>query len=183
MEFIKKYKAMPVTIKATFWFMICSFMQNAVATITTPVFTRIMSTEEYGEFSVFTSTITLLAVVVTYNIDAAVATKGLSKYPGHEAQFLANIQLVSTITTIICFAIFLITRESLSELLGISSPLIALMFAQMLVMPSFEIWSAAERYHFRYQKILILLWHMYFAALSFHYVPFFYLKIRDRQEL
>ena len=50
MGFIEKYKNMALPVKAAFWFFVCSFFQNAIAIITTPVFTRIMTTEEYDYY-------------------------------------------------------------------------------------------------------------------------------------
>lgn len=54
-KYLQQYKNLPVQMKASLWFLICSFMQKGIATITTPIFTRILTTAEYGEFSVFNS--------------------------------------------------------------------------------------------------------------------------------
>lgn len=153
MGFIEKYKNMALPVKAAFWFFVCSFFQNAIAIITTPVFTRIMTTEEYGEFSVFTSVLNILAVFVTYEINSIITTKGISKYQEKENSFLANILFVSSCSTMIFFIIYICFSKTWTRLFGISHPLMCLMFGNMLVMPAYEIWSAVHRYYYRYKKI------------------------------
>ena len=46
-ELKKSYNNMPVQVKASFWFLICSFMQKGISTIATPIFTRLLTTAEY----------------------------------------------------------------------------------------------------------------------------------------
>lgn len=54
-KWIKKYQGMPVQVKASFWFLICSFLQKGISVLTTPIFTRLLTTVEYGRYNVFNS--------------------------------------------------------------------------------------------------------------------------------
>lgn len=42
-------------LKAGVWYVISSIMVKAISIITTPIFTRMLSTSEYGTVSTFTS--------------------------------------------------------------------------------------------------------------------------------
>ena len=46
-KFLQKYRNMSVQV-GSFWFLICSFLQKGISSITTPIFTRLLTTEEYG---------------------------------------------------------------------------------------------------------------------------------------
>lgn len=48
--------------------------------ITTPIFTRLLTTQEYGEFNVFNSWLSIVTVFVTLNLYNGVFTRGLVKY-------------------------------------------------------------------------------------------------------
>ena len=61
----KKYEELPIQVRASFWFLLCSFFQKGISVITTPIFTRLMNTAEYGEFNVFISWYNIIAVIVT----------------------------------------------------------------------------------------------------------------------
>ena len=47
MNITSKYRSLSVQAKAALWFTICSFLQKGISFITVPIFTRLMSTEEY----------------------------------------------------------------------------------------------------------------------------------------
>ena len=49
MKIITKYRKCSVQVKASFWFLICAFFQRGISVITTPIFTRLLSTAEYGQ--------------------------------------------------------------------------------------------------------------------------------------
>ena len=63
-----KYQNMNKAAKATIWFVICSFFQRGITVLTTPIFTRLLNTEEYGIYSVFSSWLEIFTVIVTMRI-------------------------------------------------------------------------------------------------------------------
>ena len=89
---IEKYKKLPKPAKASLWFLICSFLQKGISTITTPIFTRLLSTAEYGNYSVFNSWLGIVSIVVTLDLFAGVYTQGLVKFDDKRNQSLATIQ-------------------------------------------------------------------------------------------
>ena len=54
-NFIEKYKGTSVVARATMWFMVCSLFQKGISFLTTPIFARLLSTEEFGIYNVFTT--------------------------------------------------------------------------------------------------------------------------------
>lgn len=75
-KLIQKYKTLPVQVRASAWFLICSFLQKGISMITTPIFTRLLTTQEYGEFNVFNSWLSIVTVFVTLNLYNGVFTRG-----------------------------------------------------------------------------------------------------------
>lgn len=59
-ELLRVYKKIPLPAKASMWFVFCSVVQKGIAFITTPIFTRMMSTKEYGLVSVYIAACGLL---------------------------------------------------------------------------------------------------------------------------
>ena len=60
---LAKYQQLPVTVKVTMWFMVCSILQKAISLITVPVFTRLLSTEQYGQYSIYNSWLQIFMIV------------------------------------------------------------------------------------------------------------------------
>ena len=52
---LKRYESFSVAAKAAIWFVFCNVMQKGIATITVPIFTRMLTTDEYGVYSIYLS--------------------------------------------------------------------------------------------------------------------------------
>ena len=55
-------------VKAAFWFTVCSIINKCIQLITVPIFTRILTTTEYGQYSIFVSWQSILLIIATLNI-------------------------------------------------------------------------------------------------------------------
>lgn len=91
-KLFNKYKTMPVQVKASFWFLICGFLQKGVSVITTPIFTRLLSTAEYGQYSVFNSWLGIITVFVTLQFYSGVFVQGMVKFEDRKMQFASSLQ-------------------------------------------------------------------------------------------
>ena len=47
-KLLVKYRTIPVPAKAAMWFAVCSVVTNCISMLTMPLFTRLMSTDQYG---------------------------------------------------------------------------------------------------------------------------------------
>ena len=61
---LKKYQNLNRAVKASFWFLVCSFFQKGVAFITTPIFTRLFTADQYGIYSVYQSWSSVISLLV-----------------------------------------------------------------------------------------------------------------------
>ncbi|MCD8097561.1 MAG: oligosaccharide flippase family protein, partial [Lachnospiraceae bacterium] len=77
---IEKYKSLSQEVKASFWFLVCGFLQRGISLITTPIFSRVLSTAEYGDFSVFNTWTNVISIFATLNLASGGYTRGLIKY-------------------------------------------------------------------------------------------------------
>ncbi|WP_341780016.1 hypothetical protein [Levilactobacillus sp. HBUAS70063] len=91
MALIKKYKGLPVQVRASFCFLICAFMQRGISIITTPIFTRLLTAAEYGQYSVFSSWLSVITVIVSMNLYAGVYMQGLVKFEKERLVFSSSL--------------------------------------------------------------------------------------------
>ena len=64
----KKYKELPIQAKATICYTICNIMQRGISIITIPAYTRILTKEQYGTYSVFLSWIEIFEIIATLRL-------------------------------------------------------------------------------------------------------------------
>ena len=120
-KYINKYKELSVQVKATLWFLVCSFMQKGISTITTPIFTRLMTTDEYGQYSVFNSWLGILQVVMTLNIASGAYTQGLVKFESQREEYASSMQglLISLCTG--WSIIYILFRDFWNRIFGLTT--------------------------------------------------------------
>ncbi|WP_462410350.1 lipopolysaccharide biosynthesis protein [Neobacillus sp. Marseille-QA0830] len=106
-----KYNSMPLPMKAAMWFLFCSILQKCFSVITTPIFTRLLTTDQFGEFTIYISWLNIFAIFTSFRLDYAVFNKGMSKYRNGKDDYTASMQSITTILTLILFVIYLPLRN------------------------------------------------------------------------
>lgn len=143
-------------LKASVWFLICSFFQKAVAFVTTPIFTRIMTEEAYGQYAVYTSWFNIILAVVSLNFAAGVYTRGLVKNSEDQYAFSSSLLGLSTVCVGVGVGIYLLFTKQINDMLGMSTFLMLMMFAEIFTSTVFQFWSNKERANYRYVKLVII---------------------------
>ena len=149
-KLIQKYKSIPAAAKVSLWFAICSVIQKGISLITVPLFTRILTTEQYGEFSVYQSWFSIISIFATLNLSYGVFNNGMTKYPNDRNKYMSSMQGLSTVVTLLLFCVYLPLQKQINELTGLSTLLMLAIFAESLAAPALAFWSARQRYEFKY---------------------------------
>lgn len=153
---INKYKAFPMQMKATFWFLICSFLQKGISMITTPIFTRILSTEEYGQFSVFNSWMAIITPIVCLNLYSGVYAQGLVKFEKDRDRYSSSLQGLAFTLTVMWALFYLFTDSFWNNLFSVSTVQMICMFLMIWTSASYSFWSTNQRVDFQYRKQVTL---------------------------
>lgn len=153
---LEQYKKMKAPAKAALWFAISNILQKGVSFISTPIFTRIMSTEQYGVYSVYQSWYSIITIFATLNLYAGVYNNGMTKFSEDRPRFTSSLQGLSTGITVILLAIYLLNINFWNNLFGLSTIYIISMFLELLVIPGYNFWSAGQRYDYKYKKQVLV---------------------------
>ena len=155
-KIMKKYNELSVQTKAAFWFTGCSFLQKGISFITVPIFTRMMSTEEYGVYTLYTSWYQILLIFTSLYLFNGVYDNAMSKFSDDRDAFTSSIQGLSITVSLIVFVVYLISNRSWQNILGLSNKYIFLMFAEMIVAPALYFWSGRQRFEYQYKRLVII---------------------------
>ncbi len=152
MNFSKKYKMVSVQAKASIWFVFCSFLQKGISFITVPIFTRLLTTEEYGTYSLYLSWLQIITIITSLNLFNGVLDNAMSKYEEDRDRFISAMQGLTITLTTVAFIIYLAASNFWSHLLGLAPVYILLMFIEMYVRPSMLFWSGKQRFEYKYKQ-------------------------------
>lgn len=152
--FINKYKGMSLPVKAGFWFTICNFMQRGITMITTPIFTRVLSEEQYGLVSTFTSWQHVLILITTLSLYKAMMNLYV-KYDNKE-QVLSAISGLNLILTVAWFGAYLIFAKSIATMMQMPQSLVTCLFITFIAQAGIYCWQLYKRYTYEYKSLIIV---------------------------
>ena len=149
-----KYTSLPVQVRASLWFLVCTFMQKAISVISTPIFTRLLTTEQYGEYNVYQSWLGIITVIVTLNISAGFFLQGMVKYEKDADVYASTMQ---GLTLALCTAwtvIYFIFRGFFNPLLNLNTPQMLYMLIIIWTTAAFYFWSTEQRVKYQYRLMV-----------------------------
>lgn len=151
-----RYNSLPQEVKASFWFLLCSFFQRGISVITTPVFTRVMTTAEYGEFSVFYSWYGIVTIFTTLNLFFGVYVRGLVTYEDNKERFSSAMQSLTLILVTVWLVIYILLKDKFNCLLGLTTYQMLAMFIIIWTNAVYSFWSSYQRVALSYQKLVAM---------------------------
>lgn len=153
---LSSYKKANVAVKASIWFTICSIIQKGISVITMPIFTRLMSTEQYGQYNVFLTWYNILILLITLNVHSEIFNKGLIDHTGEKDAFTASQAGLLIALTGFWIALYLPFHKFFNQLLGLTTVLVLFMIFEILGTALVGLWSARKRFEYDYPKIVKL---------------------------
>lgn len=157
LNYKKKYHEMPVVAKAALWFTFATVLQKGISFITVPIFTRIMSTEQYGIFSVYLSWISVLTILGGLDFHTCIYINSLSKMDNEVAKDELAVSLLNLSFVITgCWIVIYLTAPTFWEsVLGIPKNIVLLMFLEVFFIPAVNLWSTKQRYNYKYKTLVL----------------------------
>jgi len=165
-NFIKKYKNLSVVAKAALWFTFATFLQKGISFITVPIFTRIMTTEQYGLYSAYMSLVNVFTILCGLEFHTCIYINNLAKIEDEKEKDRLAVSLInlSFIITTVWLVIYIAAKEFWNKTFGVPSSMMYLMFLEAYFVPVVNLWSTKQRYNYKY-KVLVL-WSVLHVVLN-----------------
>ena len=96
--------------KASLWFAVCSIVQKCIGLIVIPIYTRLLSEPEYGDYVVFQSWTEIAAILITLNLGSYVFFNGMMKYEDDRDGFAASMLGLTGATGLLWLGAFLVEQ-------------------------------------------------------------------------
>ena len=142
-------------LKAGVWYTFSNFLSKGLVFITTSIFARLLTKNEFGDYSNFATWQNLLLIVATLELYSTIPR---AKYDYSEEidQYISTITLLGTLISLAIYALVVVFMPFVSELLGIEPKYIHVMFLYILVAPALQIYQAKCRVYLKYISATII---------------------------
>tara|TARA_B110000503_G_scaffold138547_1_gene224960 strand:- start:7605 stop:9020 length:1416 start_codon:yes stop_codon:yes gene_type:complete len=105
-------------------YLIGSFLLKGVSFITTPIFTRVLSADEYGIITIFLTWVSFFAVFVGFQISGSIATAYVHKGKENFMKYMKSIVILSIVAASVIAIISFVFKDYLGYLLQLEANLI-----------------------------------------------------------
>ena len=151
---IKRYRAFPIQVKASLWFLLCSILQRGISVITTPIFTRLLPTADYGQLSVFNSWLDVVSIFVTFRLYYGVFVQGLVKYEDDRACYASSLQGLELMLCFCWTLVYLMFQDFWNNLFGLTTVQMLAMLVMIWSTGAFRFWAAEQRNRLKYRTLV-----------------------------
>lgn len=155
-KLISRYNSMPISAKASIWFIICAFLQKSISVLTTPIFTRLLTTEEYGNYSAFNSWLGIVTVFVTLHMYSSVFQQGLVKFENDKKIYASSMQGLSFVLFLISTIVYLCFSKFWNGLLDLTTCQFLSMLLMIWCSNVFNLWATKQRVDCKYRALVII---------------------------
>ncbi len=145
------YREMSPAVRTSVWFTLCNFLQRGTALITTPIFTRLLTTEEYGICNIYFSWFEIFVLFTSLKIQYEGLNNGLIRYEEDKDGYASSALGLIMALTLGAAAVYGIFHTWINRITGLSNLLMMLMLIQLLFNPQLMLWTNRERFDFRYR--------------------------------
>ena len=111
-------------------YLISTLTVKSISILTTPLFTRILSLNEYGILSIYQTWVNIFAVFIGLQLSGSIASARIHYKPNEFKSYIKSILGLSSITFIIIVVISFVLLEHLSIILLIENTLVPLILIQ-----------------------------------------------------
>lgn len=140
-------------LKAGFWYVICNIITNGMYFITTPIFTRILSKEDYGITATYNSWFAILTIITTLDLYSCIQLSKV-EYEKEAKEFLSSILFLSSISITVFYILCRFLLLFYPSLFGMPVILTDILFAEILFRNAYTLQQTQHRAFLRYKEFV-----------------------------
>ncbi len=138
------------TARIAIWYLIGDLLVKGLSVITTPIFSRVLTKQQYGDFSNFTSWESILLIFVTLDLSTSIS-RAKYDYEKEIDSYISSITAVSTIATAVIYGIIELNAEFFTSFFSMDMFYIRLLFIYFLFEPAYEYIQVKHRMYMKYK--------------------------------
>ncbi len=142
-------------LKSGIWYTISSISIRAVAIVTTPIYTSMLSTNDYGIANTFNSWIEIFNIFTCLCIVYSIGRAKID-FKDKFDEYMSCLQGLSSSFAFIVLIFAILFRDKLSAWIQYEVPLVIVLFAYLVISPSVEYMQQKCRYEYKYKENIII---------------------------
>ena len=121
-------------------------LKKGISFLTAPIFTRFLTTEEYGVITIYSSWADVIGIFAMFGLYNNVYCRGILEFKEDKKNFTFSLLTLANLITLIVFGVVWTVNTYVLHFLNIPNILIFFMFFTFLLEPAFEFWKTDQRF-------------------------------------
>lgn len=151
-----KYRAMSVAAKAAGAYILASLFTKGLGILTTPIFTRIMSEYEIGEFNTFSSWHSLIGTVATLSLASGVFMLAMFEFKEERDAYSSAMLGLSFISSAVAGLIYVINPPFWNKVLTLNTAEVIILLLSFVLIPATEYRMVRLKFEYRYKALVAI---------------------------
>ena len=152
----RKWSNIPITVKVSVAYAVCSILQKGIVFFTMPIFAGILTKEQYGMYIVYSSWVGVLSIILTLNLAYGSFSKAMVKFEKDRDGYIASVEGICTALMLLFFIIYLPLRKYWNRLFELPTVLVCVLVAEIMTTTAIQIWSGKKRFEFKYKSVVVI---------------------------
>lgn len=138
-------------IKSGFWYTISSILVKGLAFFTMPIFTRIMSKSDIGDYSNYSSWLLIIGVIITIDLEASLVN---ARYDFEDKfdEYILSMLALSSLSTITLSIVTIVFSSTVSYLTGLETNYLIILFIYILFSFPITLFQYRQRFLNEYKS-------------------------------
>lgn len=151
-----KIKNTPEGVKASVAYTVCSVLQRCLSLITMPLFTRLLTQEQYGQYNVYQSWMAIFTIFITLNLSYGSFSTAMVKFEKDRPGYVAAISNLTLVLAGIFLVIYIPFRGVWNGFLELPTGLVLLMVVEIVTQFALLCWYGQRRFAFKYKSVVLV---------------------------
>ena len=144
-------KGMENAFKAGVWYIISTMLVKSIAIVSTPLYTRMMSTSDYGIAATFNTWYALLSIICSLNVGYSIGRAKVD-FKTEFNSYITNLQVICSVVTGAIFFVIFIFFDPLQNVIGLDKTSVFLLFLYVLFGTIVSVYQGKYRFSYQYKQ-------------------------------
>lgn len=140
-------------LKAGIWYVVATFMTKGVVFLTTPIFTRLLTKEEYGTVSTYNSWLGIFTVLATLDLYSCLQIAKVD-FKAEKEKFLSAILCLSSLAVLAVYGVVRLAGAFHADFVGMPVSMLTFMFLEILFRNVFNLLQTHHRSYLKYKEFV-----------------------------
>lgn len=152
----RRFREASPAVKASMAYMVCTFLQKGVSLLTTPIFTRLLTTEQYGYYNVYNSWLAVIKIFSTLMLAGTVYMQAVVKFQHDRDRMTSAVAGLGTLTTLTVTVLYLLFREQINRLMGVDTLIMTCILITAWEELILDLWAVQQRVDYAWKRLVLL---------------------------